>query len=850
MRNLKTLLFLLLVGLVLPTVTLATEFNPHSIISDFELQDYNSLGRTEIRSFLENRNSALVDMILPDYEGKNRYASDIIYKASQDYQINPKYLLVKLQKEQSLITSPNPTERQLNWATGYGACDSCDTTDPRLEKYKGFGKQIDNAAGIMRWYYDHAGTQDWIKTANKTYVIDNTEVTPTSNATAFLYTYTPHLHGNENFAKLWNAWFAASYPNGTLLKGLNSPIVYVLIDGQKRQIKSMSVLTSRFNPKLMVTVSEAELAKYPEGPTLAFRNFSILRIGSEYYLLDYDTARPFANADIVKRLGYNEDEITDALPMDLTGYTIGDPISLASINVTGRLVKIGTSLYYLKDNGYYGISDPAIAQARFPNVKAEAINPAIFSSLTALGPMLFPDATLVGSKLTKAVYVIENGKKRLIPSETVFLGLGYQWKNVLWADDLTLEQHPTGEAVYYDASENSTSTLRVTLAKINPITFTKNLGPGSNGSEVLALQNTLFSLGYLTTKPNGNYGPATTAAVKKFQNANKISPLGTVGANTRAVLNKIKISKANITTPVTSKPAPPKYEYFTASAESTAPINFTEVGKMFAVTSTSLSTIGPIFTTEIDSYLVARVVNGAPEILAGKNIDIPRPLASLTKVMTADVLLKDNLNLDLATTYSRTKHTAPSDGNPFPVSEGDVILNRDLLTALLASSFNQAAAMLVDAAGHSQPEFVGQMNTEAQTLGLNRTYFYDVHGYNQRNQSTAREYTTIFLNALKNPTIQEYLAIPSYKYDEIFSADKQVAHSDLNSNRLLVTANLPYTITATKTGFLNEAGFNLAMTITRNSDGAEFFILTMGNPDYSKKYSETDRLTKWALARF
>ena len=851
MRNLKILIFLLL-GLVLPVTSQAAEFNPHSILSDSELQDYESLGRAEIRSFLENRNSALVNMILPDYEGKNRYASDIIYKASQEYQINPKYLLVKLQKEQSLITSKNPTERQLNWATGYGVCDSCDSTDPRLEKYKGFGKQIDNAAGVMRWYYDNAGTQDWIKTANKTYLIDNTEVTPTSNATAFLYTYTPHLHGNANFAKLWNAWFAASYPNGTLMKGLGSPVVYVLIDGQKRPIKSMSVLTSRFNPKLMVTVGEAELAKYPEGPALAFRNFSILRIGSEYYLLDYDTARPFANADIVKRLGYVEDEITDGLPMDLTGYTIGDPITLASVNVTGRLVKIGTSLYYLKDNGYYGISDPAIAQARFPNVKAEAINPEIFSSLTALGPMLFPDATLVGSKLTKAVYVIEDGKKRLIPSETVFLGLGYQWKNVLWADDLTLEQHPTGEAMYYDnQSTSSTSTVKLTGEHLElsavKITFTKNLTAGTNTSEVLALQNILFKQGYLTIKPNGNYGPATTAAVKKFQVANKLSAVGYVGPNTRAVLNKI----ANTQTISNTIPAPaaPKYEYISQTDKS-LPINFKEVGKMYAAPTSTMTFTGPLFITDIDTYLVAKLNSGVPEIVSGKNLDIPRPLASLTKVMTAAILFKNNLNLDLATTFYSSKYRAPAGGNPFPVTDGDVLYNKDILTALLASSFNNAAPMLVEAVGQTQTEFVANMNTQAQELGLSRTYFYDTHGYDQRNQGTAHEYMKIFLQAAENPNLAHYLSIPEYKYDEISSADKQIAHSDLNTNRLLITPNLPYTITATKTGFLNEAGFNLAMTVRRNSDGAEFFILTMGNPAYSTKYSETDRLTKWALARF
>ncbi len=762
-----------------------------------------------------------------------------------------------------MVTAKTPTERQLNWATGYAVCDSCDTTDPNLAKYKGFGKQVDAAAGIMRYYYENLGTQSWIKTSGKTYTIDNKEVTPTSNATAFLYTYTPHIQGNENFWKLWSGWFAAAYPEGTLIKSTDKATTYVLVNGKKHPITNVSVLNSRYNIKLLVTAPESELVKYPEGSPISFRNFSILRVGSEYYLLDYETARPFASAEIVKKLGYADDEIIDALPQDLDGYKIGEPITLASVNVTGRLVKMDTSLYYIKDNGYYGISDPAIATARFPNVKAVAGKSDDFTNLPSLGPLLFPDATLVGSKLTKAIYVIEKNKKRLIPNEAVFLGLGYQWKNVLWANDITLEQHATGEAMYYNSAQSTTSTVKITaiesknesvptaqLAAVQ--TFTSDLKPGSSGAEVLALQKLLAKKGYLTAKPNGNYGPATTAAVKKLQAANKITQLGTVGPNTRTTLNKIQAALTQAAVPATeepAKPVPPKFTYFTPPTDGT-PVAFKETGKMYAVATSTLTTIGPVFDTTMDAYLVARLRNGVPEIVAGKNIDVPRPLASLTKVFTADLLLRDNLNLNLATTYSASRHYLPPDGNPFPVVEGDVLLNKDIMTALIVSSFNRAAVMLIEATGRSNAEFVAMMNADAKARGLNHTYFYDGHGLNQGNQSTAREYMDIFLHATQNPTLLGYLSTPSYTYNELSSVDKTIVHSDLNSNRLIRTDGLPYTVTATKTGFLYESGYNIVMNVTRPSDGAEFFILTLGNPEYNKKSSETDRITRWALNNF
>lgn len=845
MRNLKPLLFLSLLSLILPAKSLAADFNPHSIITDTELQDYQSLGRDEIRSFLANRNSALLEMVLPDYEGKNRYASEIIYRASQEYKINPKYLLVKLQKEQSLVTTKNPTERQLNWATGYGACDSCDTTDPRLDKYKGFGKQVDAAAGIMRWYYDNAGTKDWIKTAGKTYTIDDTEVTPTSNATGFLYTYTPHLHGNENFWKLWNNWFAASYPDGTLLRSTSSPAIYVLANNQKRPIKTMAVLVSRYNPKLIITAPDSELNKYSTGAPIAFSNYSILKVDGQYYLLDYETARPFASAEVVQKLGYNPDEIIEANSSDLADFTIGETISLDAANITGKLVKIATEYYYLKGTGYYTVAEPAIATARFPGIKAVAGKVSDFTNLTNLGPLLFPDASLVGSKLTKAVYVIDKGKKRLVPSEVVFTGLGYQWKNVIMVADSTLDQYPTGEALYYDAlPKTTTSTTKLSVA-VATSAFTKDLGPGANKQDILFLQQTLKAWGFLSATPNGTYGPATVAAVKKFQTASKIKALGTVGPTTRAALNK----KLNAVTSVSTNPTPiaPKYVYFDPAT--TGPIDFQEVGKMFAVTTTATQIVGPEFTTNLDTYLVAKLINGEPEIVASKNAQVQRPLASLTKVMTALVLMDNNLNLDLATTFDTARHYAPS-GNLFPIHDGDVILNRDLLSALLVSSFNRAAVMLVDATGRTVPEFVAQMNEKAQTLGLSHTYFFDPHGYNQHNQATAEDYVKIFLEATKNPLITSYLSTATYQYTEISSTDKTTSHGDLNSNRLLLNPNLPYSIEATKTGFLNEAGFNLAMKVTRKSDGQQFMILSMGNPNYAQKYSETDRLTQWALSNF
>lgn len=81
------------------------------------------------------------------------------------------------------------------------------------------------------------------------------------------------------------------------------------------------------------------------------------------------------------------------------------------------------------------------------------------------------------------------------------------------------------------------ATARAGASTPAAVTFTTYLKPGSSGDEVRALQEVLVRLGHLAATPNGNYGPATTAAVQAFQKAHGLEPLGVVGPATRAALN-------------------------------------------------------------------------------------------------------------------------------------------------------------------------------------------------------------------------------------------------------------------------------------------------------------------------
>ncbi|MCF6276489.1 MAG: serine hydrolase [Candidatus Magasanikbacteria bacterium] len=752
MKSTKIIFFLAILGLLIPsTFVLAVEdFNPNFIISDSELQNYSSMNRADIQAFLLANGKFLSTYKSPDKNGVNRTASDIIYRSAQDNKINPKYLLVKLQKEQSLISTTNPTQKQLNWATGYGICDNCSMSDPTLQKHIGFGTQVDSAAGIMRWYYDNQYSESWIKKASVAYNIDGQTIVPASSATAFLYTYTPHILGNKNFWKLWNTWFEQRYPDGTLLQDAETKLIYLLQDGEKRLISSMSVLISRFDPKFIITAPASELSRYEDGKPLNLPNFSVVKNGVKYYLLDYDHKRPFANYETVKQLGYHPDEIVNVTTADLDAYSIGETITANQENPLGRLLKIEElgKYYFFKSGVYMPVTDPQIAKTNFSEFSIETVNLADLGELVLGNAILFKNGTLFGITGSNKIYVVENGKKRHIADEDVFNGLGFNWKNIIWTDQFTGMSHITGEAIY----------LRGEIQPVNQTT------------QVVAQEPTIEEI----------------------------------------------------------------------------PSNIEDLMEKTPETETAF--VGDVFETTIDAYLVTEYET--EKILAGKNINVIRPMASFTKVMTAFRLLQEGLTLsNIGTvTYKSSEHKSTM--HYFRVSEGETFRNKDIMNALLVSSLNTPAKMLVSEVEKYEPSFISRMNKQATEWELSNTSFTDTYGYDLGNKSTVLDYTKLFKKVIANGSLQKIMGLASYEYDEIIDKDGREHHYDYNTNELLEYTDLPYNIISSKTGFLYEAGSNLAMLIERKSDGKKFVITTMGNPDYQNRFVEPNKLSKWVINNF
>lgn len=752
-RTKTSIIFLSILSLLSPSLALAAaaDFNPNFIISDDEMQNWQCMNEGDIQAFLNDHRSYIGRIQTPDKDGIPKSTAKIIQEAAQNYKINPKYLLVKLQKEQSLITEDNPTQKQLDWATGYGVCDACSMDDPKIQKYRGLGNQVDSAAGIMRWYYDNVPSQSWIKRSNTSYNIDGQTVVPATQATAFLYTYTPHIQGNQNFWKLWQKWFDQVFPDGTLVKSVVNNTVYLIQDGKKRPFNSMAALSSRYNPNLIINAPESELIRYSTLEPISLPNYSLLKNGENYYLLDYDTLHPFASFEVVRKLGYNPDEILQVQDADLVGLQTGSIITTETSAPVGELVRIqeNNQLYFVKDGIYRPIMHNAIARTQYPGLTETKKPISYLHTLTLGDPILFQDGTLIQIEGSPEIYFIEHGQKRHISYEA-FVGWGLSFKNVIPVDVITGIYHKTGQSIF----------LRDNMVATSPSSNTPNTVPITvSGDET----------------PSGDSGQ-----------------------------------------------------------------------KMITTPEKDLSFVGKQFTTPVETYLVADF--GTQKVLAGKNIDFVRPLASFTKVMTAYRLEQEGIKMTRTVTYTPAEHKATY--GTFRVASGEKITNQDLMSAMLVSSINTASRMLVDSVEKNESAFIKRMNTQVKTFGLAKTKFVDVTGEDVGNVSTAREYLKIFSRASDLLDLKQFLGAKSYQYSEKLDKDGKPNHFDENSNLLMNKAGLPFTILTSKTGYLDEAGAGLAMVVERKSDKKKFVIITMGNPDYAHRFDEPEKIARWAMENF
>ena len=154
-----------------------------------------------------------------------------------------------------------------------------------------------------------------------------------------------------------------------------------------------------------------------------------------------------------------------------------------------------------------------------------------------------------------------------------------------------------------------------------------------------------------------------------------------------------------------------------------------------------------------ESALVVDVNSG--KTLYQKNANKARPIASLTKLMTALVVLEARQNLDQIITVDkddidRVKHTHSR------IRMGTKVTRRDALHLALMSSENRMASALGRHYPGGRSAFVRAMNNKARQLGMRNTHFYDSTGLSTRNVATAQDLAKLVAAAYRQPLIRQF----------------------------------------------------------------------------------------------
>ena len=235
------------------------------------------------------------------------------------------------------------------------------------------------------------------------------------------------------------------------------------------------------------------------------------------------------------------------------------------------------------------------------------------------------------------------------------------------------------------------------------------------------------------------------------------------------------------------------------------------------------------------SALVMDVKTG--KTLYQKNATKVRPIASLTKLMTALVVLdaKQNLNQTITVDKNDLDRVKPT---PSRIRMGTKVTRRDALHLALMSSENRMASALARHYPGGRSAFVRAMNNKARQLGMRNTHFYDSTGLSTRNVSTAQDLGKLAAAAYRQPLIRQFTQDENREMR--FSAP---AYSLMFNNTNPLVKNPDWDVRLSKTGFTDEAGRCLVMRA--KPDSRELAIVLLNSVGKRTPIGDANRIRKW-----
>ncbi len=245
-------------------------------------------------------------------------------------------------------------------------------------------------------------------------------------------------------------------------------------------------------------------------------------------------------------------------------------------------------------------------------------------------------------------------------------------------------------------------------------------------------------------------------------------------------------------------------------------------------------------TPDAAAYILVDPATG--EALAARAPDRELPMASTTKIMTALVVLR-HAKLDDRITVPPA--AGAIEGSTGQLEAGEVLSVRDLLTALLVPSGNDAAVALAQGVGGSQAGFVALMNQEAASLGLTHTHYSNPHGLDARgHHSSVRDMVRLGRAAMEDPVFRSIVASrrariagPGGEGVRLYESENELLDIDPDADGI-------------KTGMTDGAGYALVAHARRARLGTELYAAIIGEPSSYARARDAKRLLDWGFSQY
>ncbi|ASD80216.1 D-alanyl-D-alanine endopeptidase [Burkholderia gladioli pv. gladioli] len=223
------------------------------------------------------------------------------------------------------------------------------------------------------------------------------------------------------------------------------------------------------------------------------------------------------------------------------------------------------------------------------------------------------------------------------------------------------------------------------------------------------------------------------------------------------------------------------------------------------------------------------------EPLLDKNSRAVVPIASISKLMTAMVVLDSKASLDeqIAVTDEDRDYEK---GTGSRLSVGSVLSREDMLHIALMASENRAAAALSRYYPGGRPAFIAAMNAKAKSLGMTDTHFENSTGLTSLNVSSARDLVKMIDAAYQYPLIRRFSTDRTYT---VFTGKRSLVYNSTNA----LVRNPSWDIGLQKTGFINEAGECLVMQTTIH--GRPIVMVLLDSFGKYSRVADASRVRNW-----